>query len=569
MTDLGGYPADGITKEMKVYVKNRRLVDETETKEDAKSKKKHKETDAKCRKFMTKNDIHLVFYLDKVARREEMKVASFDFIDIGSKYRGFVPTKDDKLPAGYPSLPNFLEAVENARVTPNPYPEVGITKELKEYIKNRRSVDHIDKQGSGKDLPSRLVKQKKTMEKEMRKFIKKHDIHLIFYLDKVARREEMKDLNIDKICGEYQGFFVLKKSDLPKGFPSLPRFIGAVENAMVTLRPYPDKGITEEMKEYVKNRRVVEHYAAKREEKKFKMKFQKASKSCQEFQKNHDDVHLLFYLNKVARREDMKTFSLFEKDSMIEEIDKLYPGFIPDHDDLPDGFPSLKEFQLAIESARKNGKSQESRVKKREESRKQSAEVSQKTTFEQVFKPYPYDKALTQQMQFYVIKGRELEKALKGVDDREVQRCRDWMKQCKFELERAQKKKDVHLIFYLDMVAKGIAMEDAKRPINEEEYPGFILAPEAIPKGYPTLSAFLKAVEEKRKNLSEKKAPSNNDVVNSNKKTKGDDVEPTTKKEGSTGLKTSNKKSTSTSEKKKSKKTPTKKRKDLSQLDDN
>jgi hypothetical protein len=73
---------------------------------------------------MTKHDIHLIFYLDKVARREEMKVASFDFIDIGSKYRGFLPTKYDKLPAGYPSLPNFLEAVENTRVTSNPYPKV-------------------------------------------------------------------------------------------------------------------------------------------------------------------------------------------------------------------------------------------------------------------------------------------------------------------------------------------------------------------------------------------------------------------------------------------------------------
>jgi hypothetical protein len=66
---------------------------------------------------MTKHDIHLIFYLDKVARREEMRVASFDFIDIGSKYQGFLPTKYDKLLAGYPSLPNFLEAVDNTRVS--------------------------------------------------------------------------------------------------------------------------------------------------------------------------------------------------------------------------------------------------------------------------------------------------------------------------------------------------------------------------------------------------------------------------------------------------------------------
>jgi hypothetical protein len=66
---------------------------------------------------MTKHDIHLIFYLDKAARREEMKVAGFDFIDIGSKYGGFLPTKYDKLPTEFPSLPNFLEAVENAMVT--------------------------------------------------------------------------------------------------------------------------------------------------------------------------------------------------------------------------------------------------------------------------------------------------------------------------------------------------------------------------------------------------------------------------------------------------------------------
>jgi hypothetical protein len=53
--------------------------------------------------------------------------------------------------------------------------------------------------------------------------------------------------------------------------------------------------------------------------------------------------------------------------------------------------------------------------------------VSQKTTFEKVFKPYPYDKALTKQMRFYIIKERELEKALKGKDDWEVQCCRDWI----------------------------------------------------------------------------------------------------------------------------------------------
>lgn len=91
------------------------------------------------------------------------------------------------------------------------------------------------------------------------------------------------------------------------------------------------------------------------------------------------------------------------------------------------------------------------------------------------------------------------------------------------------------MIFYLDMVAKGIAMEDAKQHINKEEYPGYILVPKAIPTGYPTLSVFLETVEEKRKNISKKKAPSNNDVVYSDKKTKGNDVEHITKKEGSTG----------------------------------
>ena len=185
----------------------------------------------------------------------------------------------------------------------------------------------------------------------MREFIMKHNLHLIFYLDKVARRKEVKDLNIDKICEEYQCFVPTKYDKLPTEIPSLPDLLEAVENAMVTLCPYPDKGNTEEVKEYIKNYRVVECYAHVKEEKKFKMRFKKAIKLCQEFQKNHNDVYLIFdlnmvairevylifYLNMVAIREDMKTYSLFS------EIDNITRGSFPIMMTSPKGFHLWKD----------------------------------------------------------------------------------------------------------------------------------------------------------------------------------------------------------------------------------